>query len=247
MVQSDTRTLLSAIDAARPEIAKAAQAVYDSWAQDAGGMDEELGSGGICDEVAEAIASVFSMKGYDTTSGGQDGDDHAYTIVYDQNKAYAVDIPCQVYEIGGGYSWKKRPGVMIQASDVAVWEVERKDLDFEPQTDDPIYKVPSWPEVKGIFIGGCVERGVGSSFRAKAHAHNANKEPYIKYFGWICVRSIKRIGETSGQVVTKPSRLLWHEYAHILTPNHGHDDTWRAKMRELHQPMESQYDKKTRS
>jgi len=100
-----------------------------------------------------------------------------------------------------------------------------------------------WSQVKGIFVGGCVERGVGSSFRAKAHAHCFLQDPY---FGWICVRSAKRLGEVQGHEITKPSALLWHEYAHILTPNHYHDDAWRATMKVLGQPVPEQYKKKKR-
>jgi DNA-directed RNA polymerase subunit RPC12/RpoP len=116
----------------------------------------------------------------------------------------------------------------------------RKRTPVEEQ--EGVYKVPQWPEVKGVFVGGCVQRGVGSSFRAKAHAHNVKTDPY---FGWICVRSLKRVGKVKGNVVTEPSQLLYHEYAHILTPGHWHDDTWRKKMKELGQPIPKQYQKKT--
>jgi hypothetical protein len=79
---------------------------------------------------------------------------------------------------------------------------------------------------KGVFVNGCIERGDGSSFRAKAHAHNQILD---KHFGYICVRSVKRLYTKSN----KPSILMIEELAHILTPNHWHDDIWRKKVREL--------------
>ena len=109
---------------------------------------------------------------------------------------------------------------------------------------------PDLVGVAGIFLGGCVERGVGSSFRAKGHAHNDGAG---KFYRWICIRSLARLGEyqlvpqSDGKTllfITKPSRLLMHEYAHVLTPGHSHDDTWRRKMRELGQPLPRQYQKK---
>jgi hypothetical protein len=77
-----------------------------------------------------------------------------------------------------------------------------------------------------VFVGGCIERGIGSSFRRKAHAHNSKRDPN---FGWVCVRSAKRVVTDDG----KPTHLMWHEYAHILVPNQGHTKKWKAKMHEL--------------
>jgi hypothetical protein len=118
-----------------------------------------------------------------------------------------------------------------------------------------VVEVPGWmPEVVGIFIGGCVARGVGSSFRAQAHAHNSRvlKTRFDINTGWICIRSIARLGKyhavAQGDgstliVIDKASRLLMHEYAHILCEGHGHDDKWRKTMKRLGQPLPAQYQK----
>ena len=82
-------------------------------------------------------------------------------------------------------------------------------------TDHEILK---FPDVKGVFVWGCVERGDGSRFRAKAHAHTSGN-----YWGWVCVLSAKRLSERM---------LMLHEAAHIMTCA-GHTDKWRAKLLEI--------------
>lgn len=125
--------LRRALDRLAPALASAAQRVYDTWDQDEDGMDEDLGGGGICDLVAQEMAAVLSSAGIETMEGGHQGDDHAYLIAYNDDEAFAVDIPPGVYETGGGYSWRKRPGVTIDASDVVIDEVRRSDI--EPEVD----------------------------------------------------------------------------------------------------------------
>lgn len=79
---------------------------------------------------------------------------------------------------------------------------------------------------------------------ARAHAHNMDKTKCQReHFGWICLRSPKRLRTANGN----PSRTMLHELAHILTPNHWHDDVWRSKMKELRQPIPDQYRKRPRA
>jgi len=93
-----------------------------------------------------------------------------------------------------------------------------------------------WPEVAGIFVGGCIERGVGSSFRRQAHAHNY---PGTEHFGWVCVRSHRRLfasvrlPDGSWTTSERPSQLMLHEYAHLLAPGHGHDEHWMLAAHQL--------------
>ena len=81
-----------------------------------------------------------------------------------------------------------------------------------PRQKWPARMLRSWA-LRGIFTGGCIARGDGSSFRAKAHAHTGGRHE-----GWICVRRADRVAD---------EMLMLHELAHIIT-GHGHTDTWRA-------------------
>jgi hypothetical protein len=119
------------LQALKSKLAEAAQKVYDEWEQDAEGVDEEVGIGGICDLICTSVGSVISEEIADVAilPGGQEGDDHAYVVAQKNGEAFGVDIPAGVYESGGGYNWRKKPGVKFR-SDYVV-----------------IFPVPTWDEV----------------------------------------------------------------------------------------------------
>jgi hypothetical protein len=118
--------LLHRLEALRPEMAAAAQTIYDDWEQDEEGEDCDLGTGGICDEIALALADVIgqAIPDAEVADGGQDGDDHAWIEVMRGRESYGVDIPAGVYERGGGYCWRRVPGVRFGADDVQIFALD---------------------------------------------------------------------------------------------------------------------------
>ena len=66
--------------------------------------------------------------------------------------------------------------------------------------------------VAGVYVGGCVERGDGSRFRHKAHAHTSGTHK-----GWLCLLSAARLSD---------DMLIRHELTHILS-GEGHTDGFR--------------------
>ena len=125
------RGLLEHLQRLRPSLVAVAQRELDAWTPDEEGEDAELGQGGPCDRIAQAMAGVLAQAGIDTTEGGHPGDDHAWLIAYTRTEAAGVDIPSSRYERGGGYAWTKIPGVVLQPQDVVTWPLARTDLDVD--------------------------------------------------------------------------------------------------------------------
>ena len=123
-------SLLQKLKQLRPLLAQAAQAVIDEWVQDDEGLDGDLGAGGACDVVSQAMSAVIGsfIPDADVVDGGHDGDDHMWLIVVSGSEAVGVDIPPGVYETGGGYSWKKIDDAKIESADVAIWKIDRRDV-----------------------------------------------------------------------------------------------------------------------
>ena len=141
MGSADLKAQLTAL---RPLLAAAAQSVYDKWdASDKDYGDAEVGFGGICHLIVDAMADVVSgIPGAVTQSFSHSmGDVHVSLSVWDENQEdaeegidlYDVDINPHIYETGGGYNWQKVPDVKFEPSDVTFYHqiVTKEDLEYE--------------------------------------------------------------------------------------------------------------------
>jgi len=117
-----------------PEIARIAQSVYDSW--DESNIDE-YANGGICHLISEEVSGYLNSLGIEaSTVSAAIGEQHVWTVARLSDGVYNVDIPPSVYEIGGGYSWKKIPDVKFNASDVVIERIDRNPKNFGQYVED---------------------------------------------------------------------------------------------------------------
>lgn len=100
-----------------PALVRISQEVYDDWKQDEQGYDEELGTGGICDRIADEWQSVITSSLSRITYTEVFGDGHAYLEVVYKDERCVIDLPASTYEYGGGYTWTKIPDVKITKDD----------------------------------------------------------------------------------------------------------------------------------
>ena len=113
---------LAELKALAPALAEAARRVHGEWEQDADGMDVELGAGGICQDVASAMAGVLGEGGFEQVLQVHAGcgENHVFLVALLEDGVYEVDIPPSVYETGSGYVWRKREDARFDADCVAV-------------------------------------------------------------------------------------------------------------------------------
>lgn len=121
---STSVNLRQALESLRPRLADAAQQIIDAWEVDSEDGDDEYGGGGCCDAIAQEMWGIIAELDVSIREGGHDGDDHAWLIVWNETEAFGVDIPPDVYERGGGYSWTKIPGAKVRPEDVQIWPIE---------------------------------------------------------------------------------------------------------------------------
>lgn len=104
----------------RADAARRVQRIYDAWEQDAEGVDEQYGTGGICDAVAEVLVDALTDAGIDAFTFHYEQDNHTVAIALLNGRTVEVDIPLHLYETGSWYNYKKREGVRFTASHVTV-------------------------------------------------------------------------------------------------------------------------------
>lgn len=53
---------------------------------------------------------------------------HVFVVALDDDDAVIVDIPPGVYETGGGFCWKKIPGVEFTPEDIVLYPTDRDEF-----------------------------------------------------------------------------------------------------------------------
>ena len=124
-INESHNNLLSQLLQLRPQMAYAAQKIYDLW--EPNDEYDEFNGGGCCDAIASAINDILTVNDINTTEGGHEGDDHSYIIAYNETESYIVDVPYNLYEYGGGYSWNKIENVKFNPNDISIAKIDRPD------------------------------------------------------------------------------------------------------------------------
>jgi hypothetical protein len=111
--------LSSAITAVAPQIAAAAQTVYDAWDQ-SDPENDDLNGGGICHLIADEAASILSRVNIPCATQCSSHEQHVYVVAQCRDGVFEVDIPHRLYERGGGFTWTKIEGVRFAPDDIVM-------------------------------------------------------------------------------------------------------------------------------
>ena len=96
-----------------------------------------LGAGGLCQDIAGALASVAWEHGFECASvSAEIGEQHVWIVVQTEDGVYSVDISPYAYERGGGYTWKKIPNVKFTPDDIEIDRISLDPSDFSEFSGD---------------------------------------------------------------------------------------------------------------
>lgn len=108
--------IISFLKSILPQLAEAAERVYNAWEQDEEGYSNEYGTGGICDRVADEMASTYdtlrpnTLADWESFTMYKEHQCHTdfYVVNHKEKEIIEVGLPPHAYETGGGYTWKKK-------------------------------------------------------------------------------------------------------------------------------------------
>lgn len=118
-----------------PEIANAAQEIYDEWDQSDPDNDD-LNGGGICHLISDSVADILYRNAIPCITEGATDEQHVYVVAQCSDGVWYVDIPWSVYERGGGFTWTKIPGVIFQPNDVIVRKLDSNPANIAKYVSD---------------------------------------------------------------------------------------------------------------
>jgi hypothetical protein len=132
--------LMQQLEAVKPQLAAAAQKIYDVWDASGEDGDWQVGSGGICHLIADAMVGVLAdnIPDLNMTTISSSYEVHVFVVAgrttvdedgEKEEEYYSIDIRPHVYETGGGYDWKKIPDVVFTPDDIEIDWAEPLELD----------------------------------------------------------------------------------------------------------------------
>ena len=120
-------------EALRPNMAHAAQVVYDKWDEE--DIDTYAG-GGICHYIADAICDVLYHKNIECSPVSSCHEQHVYVIARFLEGVYSIDIHHSNYETGGGFSWKKIHDVEFSPRDIDFYKISYDPRDYHQAVEE---------------------------------------------------------------------------------------------------------------
>lgn len=121
---------LSTLDQAKSltsQLVAAVQAEYDRW--DETDIDTYAG-GGICHLIADTLVSVLDDGGITACTVSSNCEVHVYVACQLAEGVFTLDVPHRLYEVGGGYSWTKVPGIRFDASCLDWFRLSADPMEF---------------------------------------------------------------------------------------------------------------------
>ena len=138
----------------RKKLAKAAQRVYDAWQIDEEGYDWQVGAGGICHLIADAMLDVLSKYDVWAVSQSCSHEVHVNVIAQFREGIYVVDINPYNYETGGGYTWKKRPDIEFTPDFVTASKIDSNPFNLREYVEEYEGDADDVDEL-GAYAGAC--------------------------------------------------------------------------------------------